>query len=85
MKPLKRTMSGLHHYKNETLVGGPNAAMWGDCTGMRGDCTGMRGNCSELWGDCSELSGDCSGLLGDLDEIPESARPCDIADWVEEV
>jgi hypothetical protein len=29
------------------------------------------------------LWGDVSGLTGDLDEIPASARPCNVEDWVE--
>ena len=33
---------------------------------------------------CSRLLGDCSGLSGNLNEIPQSSRPCDINDWVEE-
>lgn len=33
----------------------------------------------------SMMSGDCSGLWGNLGEIPKDARPCDLADWVEEL
>jgi hypothetical protein len=36
-----------------------------------------------LWGDVSGLTGNVSGLTGDLDEIPASARPCNVEDWVE--
>ena len=32
----------------------------------------------------NRLTGDVSGLRGDVDEIPDSARPCDISDWIEE-
>lgn len=45
---------------------------------LRGDCSGLRGEIS------SDLRGDCTGLWGNLDEIPTNARPCDLADWVEE-
>lgn len=34
-------------------------------------------------GDVSDLRGNVSGLWGDVDQIPASARPCDIADWIE--
>jgi hypothetical protein len=37
---------------------------------------GLTGNASGLWGNVS-------GLTGDLDEIPASARPCNVEDWVE--
>lgn len=76
MKPLKRIKNSLYHYKNGDRVHGPHAE-------LSGDCSGMWGNCSELSGDCSGLRGDCSGLGGNLDEIPDSARPGDISDWVE--
>lgn len=40
---------------------------------------------SSLCGDVSGLRGDVSGLWGDASGIPSSARPCNIADWVEGV
>jgi hypothetical protein len=52
-------------------------------TGLWGDVTGLTGNVSGLWGDASGLTGNVSGLTGDLDEIPASARPCNVEDWVE--
>jgi hypothetical protein len=30
------------------------------------------------------ITGDVTDLWGDMDEIPDSARPCDISDWIEE-
>ena len=44
---------------------------------------GVIGDFSGLWGDVSGLRGEVSGLAGDLDQIPATARPCDIADWIE--
>jgi hypothetical protein len=44
---------------------------------------GLWGDVSGLTGNVSGLSGDASGLTGDLDEIPASARPCNVEDWVE--
>jgi hypothetical protein len=43
--------------------------LWGDVSGLTGNVTGLTGN--------------VSGLTGDLDEIPASARPCNVEDWVE--
>jgi|688.fasta_scaffold40299_5 hypothetical protein len=39
----------------------------------------------KIYGPPSSLRGDASGLSGDVSDIPSSARPCNIADWVEEV
>ena len=91
-KPLTRGKPAeLVHYAGGKRHPGPSRGLSGDCTclsgdcsGLIGDCTGLRGNCSDLRGDCTGLSGDCSGLSGDLDEIPYSARPCNIADWAGE-
>jgi hypothetical protein len=38
---------------------------------------------SGLTGNVTGLTGNVSGLTGDLDEIPASARPCNVEDWVE--
>jgi hypothetical protein len=71
--------------------------LWGDVSGLSGDASGLTGNVSGLWGDASGLTGNVSGLTGnvtgltgnvsgltgDLDEIPASARPCNVEDWVE--
>ena len=51
--------------------------------GLWGDVSGLTGNVSGLSGDASGLRGNVSGLTGDLDEIPASARPCNVEDWVE--
>jgi hypothetical protein len=45
---------------------------------------GLYGNCSDLRGNCSDLRGDCTGLRGDLDEIPQTERPCALADWCDD-
>jgi hypothetical protein len=89
-KPLKREDTVLYHYRDGKRIEGANENMSGDCSGLTGDCSGLKGSCTwlsgictGLWGNCSGLKGSCSGLTGDLDEIPLSARPCNIADWAE--
>jgi hypothetical protein len=51
--------------------------------GLWGDVSGLTGNVSGLTGNVTGLTGNVSGLTGDLDEIPASARPCNVEDWVE--
>ena len=75
-KPLRLIEATLYHYVAGARTEGAHEDLHGDCSGLRGDCTG-------LWGDCSSLEGNCTGLWGDLDGIPQSARPCNIADRVE--
>ena len=73
-----------------TLLYGDCSGLHGDCTRLRGDYIGLHGDCSGLYGDCIGLHGDCTGLYGNCSgvsgnctDIPESARPCNIADWVQ--
>ena len=42
------------------------------------------GSNPNMSGDCTGLSGNCTGLSGNLDDIPADARPCALADWVQE-
>ena len=74
---LTRTPRDLYHVINGGVIAGANSDLRGDCSELRGDCSGLWGNCSGLWGDCS-------GLSGDLNDIPYDARPCNLADWVQE-
>jgi len=68
-KPLTRTPQKIYHYVDGVKVDGAHKHLHGDVTGLRGDVTG-------LWGDVT-------GLRGDVNEIPYSARPCYISDWIE--
>ena len=69
-KPLRRLSKAvLFHYFEDKRVEGPSPDLHGNCSGLRGYCTGLRG--------------DCSGLRGNLSDIPMSARPCNLSDWVE--
>jgi hypothetical protein len=82
--PFKRiTKLTLYWFLDNTKNTGPNPNLLGDCSGLWGDCTNLWGNCSGLRGNCSGLSGNCSGLRGDCSKIPTTARPCDLAQWVE--
>jgi hypothetical protein len=76
-KPLTGTACKTYHYVDGVKTGGAH-------TGLRGDVSGLRGNVSDLQGDVTGLSGNVTGLRGNMDEIPYSARPCDISDWIEE-
>jgi len=71
---LRGNCSGLH---------GNCSGLRGNCTGLHGNCSGLRGDCTGLYGDCTGLHGNCSGVSGNCTDIPESARPCNIADWVQ--
>ena len=68
-KPLRRSKAALFHIVDGKRVEGPSPQMSGDCTDLSGDCTYLRGY--------------CSGLRGNLSDIPMSARPCNLSDWVE--
>ena len=69
-KPLTRTPQKIYHYVDGAKVDGAHVCITGDVT--------------DLWGDVSGLRGDVTGLRGDMGQIPDSARPCDISDWIEE-
>ena len=85
-KPLKRIVAPtLYHFVDGKKCSGPNSMMRGDCTDLKGDCTRLWGGCTRLWGDCTGLKGNCTRLWGNLDEILKDARPCNLADWVEEL
>ena len=82
-KPLKRGR-GLWFIRGGQRVDGPHDRLRGDCSDLRGNCTGLRGDCSGLRGNCTGLRGNCTGLSGNLDDIPRHARPCDLADWIDD-
>ena len=63
-------------------VRGDVSDIWGNVSGVRGDVSDIRGDVSGIRGDVSDIWGDVSGIRGDVSLIPESARPCAIADWV---
>ena len=77
-KPLSRVKPGLYWLESD------GTKHEGNCSGLWGNCSGLWGNCSGLSGNCSGLSGNCSGLWGNCSGIPSAARPCDLADWIED-
>ena len=93
-KPLRRTSSGeeIWHYRDGVRVNGPHDTIWGDLSGIWGNVSGIRGEVSGVWGHVDDelsghvtgLSGDVTGIKGNLNDIPQSARPCDILDWVQD-
>ena len=83
-KPLTRTPQKIYHYVDGAKVDGAHVCITGDVTDLWGDVSGLRGNVTGLWGNVSGLRGDVTGLRGDMGQIPDSARPCDISDWIEE-
>jgi uncharacterized protein YjbJ (UPF0337 family) len=76
-KPLTRTPQKIYHYVDGVKVDGAHDRITGDVTYLWGNITDLRGDVTDLWGDVT-------GLRGNMDEIPYSARPCDISNWVEE-
>jgi hypothetical protein len=69
--------------RRELGLWGDVSGLTGNVSGLWGDASGLTGNVSGLTGNASGLTGNVSGLTGDLDEIPASARPCNVEDWVE--
>jgi hypothetical protein len=90
-KPLTRTPQKIYHYVDGAKVDGAHVCITGDVTDLWGDVSGLRGDVTDLWGyvsglrgNVTGLRGDVTGLRGDMGQIPDSARPCDISDWIEE-
>jgi hypothetical protein len=83
-KPLTRTPQKIYHYVGGVKEDGAHGRITGNFTDLRGDVTNLRGDVSGLRGDVTYLWGDVTGLQGNVDEIPYSARPCHISDWIEE-
>jgi uncharacterized protein YjbJ (UPF0337 family) len=83
-KPLTRTPQKIYHYDDGAKVDGAHDRITGNVTDLQGNVTDLQGDVTDLQGDVTNLWGCVSGLRGDVDEIPDSARPCDISDWIEE-
>lgn len=69
-KPLTRIENTIYHYVAGVKMSGMPDGLSGYVTGLHGDVTGLRGYVT-----CFQ---------GNVDEIPYSARPCNISDWIEE-
>ena len=74
--PLKRIKRELYHYVDGERVLGTHSKITGDVSEICGNVTDIIGDVSEIWGNVSNVCGNC-------DEIPLSARPCDINNFVE--
>jgi hypothetical protein len=90
-KPLQRISHTIWYFDaNGKRIEGAHPNICGDVSDIYGNVSWLLGNVSGIWGDVSDLRGDVtwlrgdvSGLRGNCDLIPMSARPCNVADWIE--